>query len=157
MASLALVIASDRVYTGEKEDAVTPLVESMSPGMGLELAFTAIVPNNASRIRMMVKEAAGKCDVVLVIGGTGPSPRDITIEAVKPLASKELPGFGEEFRRRSYSKVGARGLLSRASCLVVGKSLVFVVPGSPDAVKTALEVIGELYGHALHQVKEGMH
>ena len=157
MASLALVIASDSVYMGVKEDRVTPLVESRAKSLGATLNYTAIVPNRPLYIRSAVLEAVKRSDLVLVVGGTGISPRDITLEAIRPLASKELPGFGEELRRRSSERIGFKGLLSRASCLVIGGSLVFLVPGSPDAVETALGLIGGFYDHALHQVRGGKH
>jgi molybdopterin adenylyltransferase len=77
-------------------------------------------------------------DVLLFTGGTGVSSRDITIETVKPLFQKELPGFGELLRRISYGEIGSAAMLTRATAGTARGKLVVCMPGSPHAVKTAL-------------------
>jgi len=79
--------------------------------------------------------------VVLVSGGTGISGRDQSVEAIAPLLDKELPGFGELFRRLSYDAIGTSAIASRATAGICGRALVFALPGSPDAVRLALERI----------------
>jgi molybdenum cofactor biosynthesis protein B len=80
-------------------------------------------------------------DVVLATGGTGITQRDVTPEALTPLVSKWIPGFGELFRYLSYADIGAATIQSRAAAALCGGTLVFVLPGSTGAVKLALEKI----------------
>lgn len=79
--------------------------------------------------------------VVVVTGGTGVTRRDVTPEAVEPLYDKPLPGFGELFRVLSYDEIGAATIQSRASAGVVRGTLVFLLPGSTNACRLAVERI----------------
>ena len=92
---------------------------------------------------------SGADDVLLFTGGTGVSNRDVTIETVKPLMEKELPGFGELFRRVSYESVGAAAMLSRATAGVANGKLLVCLPGSPRAVETALKATLSEFPHAI--------
>jgi molybdenum cofactor biosynthesis protein B len=83
--------------------------------------------------------ALPEVDVVVTTGGTGFSPRDVTLEAVSPLFERVVPGFGELFRLLSFQEVGAAAMLSRAMAGVVGQRVVFCLPGSPRAVALALD------------------
>ena len=80
-------------------------------------------------------------DVVVTTGGTGFSPRDVTLEAVGPMLERPVEGFGELFRMLSYSQVGAAAMLSRAAAGLVGTRAVFLLPGSPKAVVLAMEAL----------------
>jgi molybdenum cofactor biosynthesis protein B len=78
---------------------------------------------------------------VLATGGTGITARDVTPEALAPLVTKWIPGFGELFRQLSYADIGAATIQSRAEAALCGGTLVFALPGSTGAVKLALEKI----------------
>lgn len=91
-----------------------------------------------------------KADAVILLGGTGLSARDVTVEAVEPLLEKPLEGFGEVFRVRSYEKIGAATILSRGLGGTIGRRLVFCLPGSPDAVRLGIELILPDLAHASH-------
>jgi len=78
-------------------------------------------------------------DVIVVTGGTGPSPRDVTPEALRSRYEIELPGFGELFRALSWQEVGSAAMLSRASAGVLNARPVFSLPGSPAAVRLGME------------------
>ena len=93
-------------------------------------------------------------DVILTTGGTGLDTRDITVETVEELFEKELKGFGELFRLKSYEEIGAGALLSRATAGVYKKTCIFSMPGSPNAVKTALDIIVDELPHIVHHVKK---
>ncbi len=134
-----LVVTSTRVYRGEKPDKLTPLVKGLVEGRGHRLAASTIVPNDPAQIQEAVGKAVERCDVVIVTGGTGPSPRDVSIDVVASMAHRELPGFGEIFRLLTYQRHGPVAWLSRASAYLVDWRLVAVVPGSSDAVRLALE------------------
>ncbi|WP_227133488.1 molybdenum cofactor synthesis domain-containing protein [Halorubellus salinus] len=86
-------------------------------------------------------------DVVVTTGGTGVTPDDVTPEAVEPLFDKHLPGFGEEFRRRSVAAVGEMGMLSRATAGVVDEAVVVVLPGSESAARTGITLLATVLGH----------
>ncbi|MEM1685108.1 MAG: molybdopterin-binding protein [Acidilobaceae archaeon] len=152
MIRLALIITSDSVYRGEKRDEITGLVEEKVKGL-FHIVASRVVPNSISEIRATVLEAVREADIVLVTGGTGVSRRDITIEALKPIASKTVPGLGEEHRRRSYAKIGARALLSRTEAFIIGNTLVYACPGNPDAVSTALDILTEIGDHCIAEIR----
>ena len=93
-------------------------------------------------------------DVILTTGGTGLDTRDITVETVEELFEKKLDGFGEIFRAKSYEEIGAAALLSRATAGIYKKTVIFSMPGSPNAVKTAFSIIIEELPHFVHHVKK---
>lgn len=93
-------------------------------------------------------------DVILTTGGTGLDTRDITVETVESLFDKKLDGFGEIFRAKSYEEIGAAALLSRATAGIYKKTIIFSMPGSPNAVKTALNIIIDELPHIVHHVKK---
>lgn len=100
-----------------------------------------VVRDECQEIRARVLDAAesGECGAVILTGGTGLAHRDVTPEAIEPLLTHELPGFGEAFRRLSYDKVGVHGLFSRAFAGAVDQTVVFALPGSPRACADAME------------------
>ena len=93
-------------------------------------------------------------DVIITTGGTGIAQRDVTIEAVSALITKEIEGFGELFRYLSYTEdVGTRALLSRAIAGAVGDKLIFSIPGSTGAVKLALnKLIKPELNHLVNEI-----
>lgn len=93
-------------------------------------------------------------DVILTNGGTGLDTRDITVEAVESLFEKRIDGFGELFRAKSYEEIGSAALLSRATAGIYKKTIIFSMPGSPNAVKTALNLIIDELPHFVHHVKK---
>lgn len=101
----------------------------------------AWVRDEAPAIRRAVRAALARRDVdaVLVAGGTGVAPRDVTPEAVAPLVQRWLPGFGEMFRMLSMRQVGSAAWLSRAAAGVARGRLLVILPGSPAAVRLAAD------------------
>jgi molybdenum cofactor biosynthesis protein B len=154
--SLCFIVTSDSVFRGLKPDEIKPIAESASalcPDAALQGYI--VVRNSVEEIRALVLEYASKCDAIIVTGGTGLSRRDVSIEAVNTIAVKTIPGFGELFRQLSYKYVGVRAYLSRATAYVVGGSLLFIVPGNPNAVELALkEIICEMTPHALYEIRK---
>ncbi|WP_209442495.1 MogA/MoaB family molybdenum cofactor biosynthesis protein [Pyrolobus fumarii] len=150
-----LVVTGDRVYRGEIEDRVTPLVKSVLEERGHKLLARLIAPNNIYLIMHAVLTLVVRDDIdaVIVSGGTGPRPRDISVDAVERIADRRLPGFGEEFRRRSLESTGMRAILSRAEAFIVNRRPVFVIPGSPDATRTALGIILDIIGHLVYEAR----
>jgi molybdenum cofactor biosynthesis protein B len=80
-------------------------------------------------------------EVIIATGGTGVTPRDVTPEALAPLVTKAIPGFGELFRWISFEEIGTSTIQSRAEAALCGQTFVFLLPGSTSGVRTALEKI----------------
>jgi molybdenum cofactor biosynthesis protein B len=115
-----------------------------------ELVRHEIVPDVADRLRAVVRAAIPDADAIIVTGGTGIAPRDITIETLSPLFEKTLDGFGEAFRRLSWDEVGPRAILSRAAAGLSGTTLLFLLPGSEPAARLgARALIAPILKHAV--------
>jgi molybdenum cofactor biosynthesis protein B len=110
---------------------------------GHRVAARAIVKDNRDAIGGALEAwiADPAIDVVIATGGTGVTPRDVTPEALAPLISKPIPGFGELFRMLSYQDIGAATIQSRAEAALCGSTYVFLLPGSPSACRFAMEKI----------------
>jgi len=115
---------------------------------GHQLHQKRIVPDDMYQIRGAVSTWIADPDIQVIIttGGTGVSGRDGSPEAIAPLLDKTLDGFGEMFRVLSYDDIGTSTLQSRALAGVVNGTYIFVLPGSPGAVKLAWE---KLISHQL--------
>lgn len=138
---IAVVTVSDtrQLSTDKSGDVLVSFVESA----GHHLLERFIVKDELAEIRAMVARlcAQGNVQVVLLTGGTGVTSRDVTPEAIGPLVTKEIPGFGELFRWLSYEDIGAATIQSRAFAALCDKTLVFALPGSTGAVNLAVEKI----------------
>ena len=100
------------------------------------------------------KMISDEIDVIITTGGTGLDSRDITVETVELLFNKKIEGFGELFRAKSFEEIGSAALLSRATAGIYKKTIIFSMPGSPNAVKTALNLIVDELPHFVHHVKK---
>jgi len=122
-----------------EEDRSGRLIQQLLNEAGHELADYLLLPNDAAKIQAEVKRLLGvDVDLLVTTGGTGLSPRDVTIEAIEPLLEKTLPGFGELFRSLSYAEVGTSALMSRALLGVAERKVVVCLPGSEGAVRLAV-------------------
>jgi molybdenum cofactor biosynthesis protein B len=93
-----------------------------------------------------------KINLLITIGGTGIAKRDITIEAIRPLLDKELPGFGELFRSQTFQEVGSVSMMTRTLAGIAQHSLIICLPGSPNAVKLGLNLISQEISHILNHI-----
>ena len=151
-ASVAVITASDS-RTLETDDS-GKIIQTLVTEAGHQVVRYLIVKDELVSIRRAVKEAWEVADVVLLNGGTGVGPRDVSVEAVRPLLDKSLEGFGELFRAMSFQEIGSAAMMSRALAGVRGEKIVFVLPGSPAACSLALTrlILPEL-GHLLAMVR----
>lgn len=133
---------SGKIITDEIESRYTLKSKSLIPDEKDELIDS---------IEKMIFEGV---DVILTTGGTGLDTRDITVETVESLFDKKIDGFGELFRFKSFEEIGSGALLSRATAGIYKKTLIFSMPGSPNAVKTALNIIIDELPHFVHHVKK---
>ncbi len=114
---------------------------------GHEIVLSEVINDDVQMIRERLVGMAGRddVDVVVFMGGTGLTSRDVTIEAVRPLMEKEAEGFGELLRFLSYKEIGAAAALTRATAGVINGKAVFCIPGSPRAVELFFrEFLGEI-------------
>jgi molybdenum cofactor biosynthesis protein B len=111
--------------------------------VGHRIAARAIVKDGELVIRAQLAQwiADPGIDVVIATGGTGVTPRDVTPEALAPLVTKTIPGFGELFRWLSFQEIGTSTIQSRAEGALCGQTYVFLLPGSTGGVRTGLEKI----------------
>ncbi|NWK83274.1 molybdenum cofactor biosynthesis protein MoaB [Staphylococcus sp. GSSP0090] len=135
-----LTVSDTRDYETDKGGQ---LVKSLLSDLNVTIASEhyRIVKDEQDLIQQQLKQWLKEdIDVVITTGGTGIAQRDVTIEAVSALITKEIEGFGELFRYLSYTEdVGTRALLSRAIAGTVGDKLIFSIPGSTGAVQLALD------------------
>ena len=110
---------------------------------GHHIAARRLVTDDLPVIREQLRAfiADPDIDVVIATGGTGVTPRDVTPEALAPLVTKPIPGFGELFRWLSYAEIGTSTIQSRAEAALCDTTYVFLLPGSPGAVRTAMDKI----------------
>jgi len=111
--------------------------------VGHRIVARAIVKDGELVIRAQLAQwiADPGIDVVIATGGTGVTPRDVTPEALAPLVTKSIPGFGELFRWLSYQEIGTATIQSRAEAALCGQTYVFLLPGSTGGVKLGVDQI----------------
>ena len=152
-AKFALLVTSDS--RTPETDETGKLAKKILGEADHEVSMYGIVPNDEAKIKDWLVESIENEDVQIIItsGGTGIGSVDKTVDTAKNLFEKELPGFGEHFRKLSYDEVGIPGLMSRSTSGVVKKKLIFCLPGSRGAMRTALnEIILPGVGHMLWEL-----
>jgi molybdenum cofactor biosynthesis protein B len=138
-ANCAVVTVSDTRTTAD--DVSGALAERLFREAGHDVRARTLLRNDEASVRaeILALTVRDDIDAVLVTGGTGLGSRDRSVEAVRPLFEKELPGFGELFRMVSYEEqIGPAAMLSRAVAGSVNGRFVVVLPGSAAAVELAL-------------------
>src|SRR6476469_6429692 len=138
-ARVALLTISD-TRTPETDTSGQYLMDELKAG-GHEVVAYRIVKDDAVEIRAALVQFSREAQIVLSSGGTGITGRDVTVPVVESILTKPIPGFGELFRMLSYQQVGGAAMLSRAVGGLSRGALVFAMPGSLNAVKTAWEGI----------------
>ena len=143
-----VVTVSDRVAAGQADDRSGPLAVGMLTSYGVQ-ADLVVVPDEPPRIAHAVTTAAQRrCQVLVLTGGTGVAPRDVTPETVVPMLDRLLPGFGEAIRAASRATVPTADL-SRAFGGTLGTMVVLALPGSTGGVRDGLSAVGDLVVHAV--------
>lgn len=153
-----IVVVSDRIAGGESIDVSGEKAVEYLASRGFKVSGKTVVGNSYRDIVRVLRES--KSRVILFIGGTGPSPRDITVDVLESLAWRELPGFGEAFRRLSSSTIGHRAILSRAGLYILPDGRITVaLPGSIQALEVGLSILVDIVGHLAEEVDrfEGPH
>ena len=147
---LGIITISDRASKGLYDDLGGPALKQAAEKHGWSVLAEALVPDEKRDIQRAIREQIAKgCHLILTTGGTGVALRDVTPEAVRDIAVRELPGFGEAMRMESM-KITRNAILSRNLAVVVDKTLVICLPGKPSG---AVECLGFVAGAIPHCVE----
>ncbi|MFD2257223.1 molybdopterin adenylyltransferase [Luteolibacter algae] len=154
---IARLTLSDRASAGIYKDLSGPEIERII----LEADFCVsewvrlIMPDNRSDIEDLLCKLCDEdaCDLILTTGGTGPSRRDNTPEATRTVLERELPGFGEIMRVKTFDKVPT-AILSRSTAGTRGKSLIINLPGNPKAIGECLPMLLPAVREAIKHLRE---
>lgn len=150
---ILVITLSDRAYNGEYEDLSGPLVKKRVSEFFRSEEWECkinvkLIPDDPSILNELLKNGGNIYNVIFTTGGTGIGPRDITVETVKPLLSKEIPGI-MEFIRIRFGTEKPNALLSRGVAGIIGNSLIYTLPGSVRAVD---EYMGEILKTLKHTI-----
>ena len=151
---IGIITISDRASRGLYDDLGGPALKAAAEAYGWQVLAQALVPDDKAEIQRAVREqVAGGCHLVLTTGGTGVALRDVTPEALREIALRDLPGFGEVMRLESM-KVTPNAILSRSLAVVVDKALVICLPGKPKGAVECLGFVAGAIPHCLEVLQE---
>jgi molybdenum cofactor biosynthesis protein B len=138
-------------------DVSGDLIVKLLVDAGHQVLDRSIIPDDQKKIQewVEVKLHDPQIDAIITCGGTGVTSSDVTIETVRGLLDKELPGFGEIFRMLSFKRMGSAALMSRAIAGASHGKVVFCIPGSPDAAELAMtKLMLPESGHIMKHIRE---
>src|ERR1700756_1475894 len=151
---VGIITISDRASRGVYEDHGGPALKIVAGDNGWKVLAEALVPDEKREIQRAIREQIGKgCQLILTTGGTGVALRDVTPEAVREIAVRELPGFGEVMRIESM-KITKNAILSRALAAVVDRTLVICLPGKPSGAVECLDFVVGAIPHCIEVLQE---
>jgi molybdenum cofactor biosynthesis protein B len=121
------------------DDTSGKWISEQAEKAGHKIVFHQVIPDDAEIIAATLNDRIeeSNAQVILISGGTGIAKKDVTIEAVSPLFTKELSAFGPLFAKLSMEEIESAAIMSRATAGVIGNTVVFCMPGSLDACKLA--------------------
>jgi len=151
---ILIITLSDRASRGEYEDLSGPMINQMVQEYFEPLDFRfsvtdVIIADDAEELKNILTDSGKDYNIIFTTGGTGIGPRDITVDTVRPLLSKEIPGI-MEFIRVKYGAEKPNALLSRGVAGIIGNSLIYTLPGSVKAVKEYMTEILKTLEHAVY-------
>ena len=151
---LGILTISDRASRGLYDDLGGPALKKAAEGYGWTVSVEALVPDEKAEIQRAIRIQAGRgCNLILTTGGTGVALRDVTPEAVREIAIRELPGFGEVMRMESM-KITPNAILSRNLAAVVDRTLVLCLPGKPSGAVECLGFVVKAIPHCVEVLQE---
>jgi molybdopterin adenylyltransferase len=149
---VGVISASDSIARGEREDDRIPIIRHMTQEwLHVEVAIYRAVSDDMEDLKENMIELVDreKCDLLIVAGGTGLSPRDVTPEVTAWVIDRPVPGLAEEMRRAGLQQ-SRRAMLTRAVAGTRGNSLIINLPGNPKGVEICFNAIGDMLSDALH-------
>jgi molybdopterin adenylyltransferase len=151
---VGVITISDRASQGLYDDLGGPALKAAAAGYGWKVLAEARVPDDQREIqRAVLEQIRHGCQLVLTTGGTGVARRDVTPEAVRAIAVRELPGFGEVMRAESM-KLTPNAILSRSLAVVVEQALVICLPGKPSGAVDCLGFVAGAIPHCVEVLQE---
>lgn len=148
--NVAVIVSSDSVSSGKKEDKAGKIIGSKLNGLGLDVSDYSIVPDEIETLQDTVLQfCANHKDLVIITGGTGLSQRDTTPEAIIPLLDRRIPGIEEAIRAYGQDRT-PYAMLSRSVVGFKGDTLIMALPGSTSG---ASESIDAVFPSVLHLFK----
>ena len=151
---VGIITISDRASKGLYDDLGGPALREAATGHGWKVVAEALVPDEKRDIQRAIREQLAKgCQLILTTGGTGVALRDVTPEAVREIAVRELPGFGEVMRMESL-KITRNAILSRNLAAVVDRGLVLCLPGKPRGAVECLSFVVGAIPHCVEVLQE---
>jgi len=149
-----IITVSDRASRGAYADLGGPALKKAAEGYGWKATAEAQVPDEKREIQRAIRDQIGRgCQLILTTGGTGAALRDVTPEAVREIAVRELPGFGEVMRAESM-KITPNAILSRNLAAVVERTLVVCLPGKPSGAVECLGFVAGAIPHCIEVLQE---
>jgi molybdenum cofactor biosynthesis protein B len=155
--SVALGIITVSTTRALENDTSGQWIRERAEKEGHTIVFHRVIPDDAEKIAVTLKDGinASNPQVVLLTGGTGITKKDVTIEAVSPLFTKELSAFGPLFAKLSMEEINSAAIMSRATAGVIDNTVVFCMPGSLNACKLACsKLIFPELGHLVKHVRD---
>ena len=151
---VGIITISDRASRGQYDDLGGPALKKAADGYGWKVLTDTLVPDEKRDIQRAIREQINAgCHLILTTGGTGVALRDVTPEAVREIAVRELPGFGEVMRIESM-KITKNAILSRNLAAVVDKALVICLPGKPAGAVECLSFVAGAIPHCVEVLQE---
>lgn len=146
----AIITVSDACFCEEKEDLTGTAVESLIGEMGFPVEYRTVIPSTREEIREELLECADrkKIKLILTLGGTGFSKRDVTPEVTREVVEKEVPGI-PFLMYKAAMEITPNAVLSRMTAGIRGKSLIINLPGREKAAREDLDAIREILEHAM--------
>jgi molybdenum cofactor synthesis domain-containing protein len=150
MYSALVVTVSDKGFAGSRADTAGPAAGALLESAGFKVSKTIIVPDEGPQIREALIQGADQdgVNLILTVGGTGLSPRDISPEATMAVCERMVPGIAEAMRRESAA-ITRRAMLSRGVAGIRGRTLIVNLPGSEKGAVENLRAVLDTLGHGL--------
>jgi molybdopterin adenylyltransferase len=151
---VGVITISDRASRGQYDDLGGPALKKAASSYGWKVLTDTLVPDEKRDIQRAIREQINTgCHLILTTGGTGVALRDVTPEAVREIAVRELPGFGEIMRIESM-KITKNAILSRNLAAIVEKNLVICLPGKPSGAVECLGFVAGAIPHCIEVLQE---
>ena len=149
MFTAAVLVSSDRAFSGVYPDKSGAFLKEKLTELGYEVVDLTVLPDDFDKLKTKLEEyVRDEVNLVFTSGGTGFSPRDVVPEATKAVIDREVPGVSEAIRAKSF-EITKKAMLSRATSGIKNKTWIINLPGSRKAVEESLEIVAPVLEHGL--------